>query len=138
MGYTHYWTQTRSFTAVEWAIISNDIAALIAKSGVPIGDAHDDGGPAVFAFDHIAFNGVGADAHETFWINRDIDGDGWSFCKTARKPYDRIVVACLIYLASRWDYKVDSDGDKADWAGGLSLLSEVLPGIVIPANIGDS
>lgn len=53
-------------------------------------------------------------SHETFVLKRQGDG---GFCKTARKPYDLMVQACLILLLAHFpkDAKVSSDGDSDDW-----------------------
>lgn len=53
----------------------------------------------------IRINGVGDDAHELFIIQRPVPMDTmtadagekvWSFCKTARKPYDLVVSTILM------------------------------------------
>ena len=101
--------------------------------------------------DKIWFNGVGDDSHETFAIYRirqpreswqGKDRRGWDFTKTARKPYDPVVVACLCYLSTitRKDdptthepimgtevYTVSSDGDGNDFVSGLDLARKALP-----------
>lgn len=46
------------------------------------------------------------------------------FCKTAYKPYDKYVTACLV-LAKRHfgkDVKVSSDGEIKDWEKGIDLV----------------
>lgn len=77
----------------------------------------------------INFNGVGDLSHESFELrdyyknNRDFE-----FCKTAEKPYDVVVVACLIvlnhYLGD--NIQVSSDGKTYDWFDGLELASSIL------------
>lgn len=62
-----------------------------------------------FSDDLIAFNGAGDDAYENFYVSRlyrhpflnnpQITEDGYfAFCKTARRPYDAAVTACLCYF----------------------------------------
>lgn len=54
----------------------------------------------------IFFNGD----YETFYVQRTAGLD-FGFCKTARKPYDRYVVACLLILADEIeDFNWSSDG----------------------------
>lgn len=60
----------------------------------------------VFNTDLVCFNGVGDLAHETFVIKTGTD----DFCKTARKPYDLLVVACLIAAHKILNYNFSSDG----------------------------
>ena len=67
-----------------------------------------------FTTDEIRFNGIGDDSHETFALGKGYNG--FKFTKTARKPYDRHVLACLI-LAKKYfgdAIKVSSDGDNDD------------------------
>jgi hypothetical protein len=87
----------------------------------------------------IMFNGSRENAHEDF-VLRDFykKNDGGGFCKTARKPYDMVVVACLIVLQANLgdNVEVGSDGDSLDWAAGHSLVVSVLGGTwSIPAGV---
>ena len=57
----------------------------------------------------IRFNGKGDNAHETFIV--DSESPKWSFCKTARKPYDLPVCEILLVLKKHMKgFKVSSDG----------------------------
>ena len=139
MGYTHYWTQTRSFTEDEWKDVSADIRTILNKAiaiGVPLADAYGHKGKRPsFNAKQIMFNGVDFtklggddDSHETMVICRDKQRDHSEFCKTARKPYDVVVTACLCYLSSvTGAYDVSSDGYGVDFMAGLSLAQEALP-----------
>ena len=53
-------------------------------------------------------------SHETFILKRKKCNE---FCKTARKPYDLMVQACLILFLAHFpdDAQVSSDGDSDDW-----------------------
>ena len=59
----------------------------------------------------VRFNGVGDDGREMFLIRRDRAGFG-NFRKTARKPYDAVVCACLIAFVRHFGRHVTvvSDG----------------------------
>lgn len=59
----------------------------------------------------VCFNGVGELAHEAFVIEKKGTDD---FCKTARKPYDLLVVACLIAAWQILNYRFSSDGFNQD------------------------
>jgi hypothetical protein len=127
MGYTHYWTQHRDFTPAKWRTITNDVKAIIKLASRTIQLADDLGeGKPFFDAETIMFNGIGDAGHETFAIDRE--SRGWSFCKTAEKPYDVVVVACLCYLNSIYSsHEITSDGYRSDWADGLRLAREALP-----------
>lgn len=150
MGYTHYWTQTRDFTADEMT----DIVAAVRKiiktaSGRKVDNRYDDSGEVTLKIcgydgkgapelntDHISFNGEGPHLdHETFYFKarRELPYDsarddliGWRFCKTARKPYDVVVTACLTFLQADYGFEVSSDGDVADWDAGVALAEKAL------------
>lgn len=139
MGYTHYWTQTRSFTLDEWTETSADIREILTYvenlCGVPLADGAGDGGTRPeFTDRHVMFNGVGEDAHETFVLLRT-RAKAWpggclgaDFTKTARKPYDIAVTACLCYLASVSEtHSVSSDGKGANFVAGLDAARKALP-----------
>jgi hypothetical protein len=92
MGYTHYWDITRTFTEDEWGRLSKASALLIANSNIPVAFDYDEIGlPPMVTDKLIRFNGMGEDdGHETFYF---ANTPGWTFCKTARKPYDALVVS---------------------------------------------
>ncbi len=155
MGYTHYFTQLRSFTTEQWVEVRTDIEAILKEAehnqGIPLANGH--GEPKtrpVINASMIAFNGLGDDSHETLLINRAMrrkpkyPGDerpNLDFCKTARKPYDAAVTAVLCYLSTvtRQDdsngepiigteaFTVASDGDGSGWVAGLELARKALP-----------
>lgn len=155
MGYTHYWNQERNLTKAQWAAVIADIRTIIAYAqhdcGIALANGMGDGGTSPEINEaHISFNGVGDDSHETFFITRTIrtkpeyEGErtDWGFCKTARKPYDAVVTACLCYLTTvtrredptshepiigseAWD--ASSDGFGKDFLVGLDLARKALP-----------
>ena len=131
MGYTHYWSQQRAYTAEEWQQISATIKTIIGESGVTIAREYDrpDDAPC-FDHDSILFNGVGGDGHETLVFTREIaptpeyrasDSEDFQFCKTARKPYDDVVVASLIAAAAMGVITWSSDGDDYEHTAGREL-----------------
>lgn len=80
-------------------------------------------------------------AHESFWLDRKLQRDEnerspnngklikWTFCKTARKPYDVAVTAIGCCLESIWPnyFEFTSDGHLNDWQAGLALARQALP-----------
>ena len=77
----------------------------------------------------VNFNGVGKLAHETFTLREHLgQNNDFNFCKTAGKPYDIVVVACLVVLADSLGdaIEVTSDGTSGDWLAGLNLARHIL------------
>lgn len=112
------------------------------------------GGPIITP-DGVYFNGDAqqdcdgetAD-HETFYVKRVYQPEAWekpegkqrwyfTFCKTARKPYDVLVTAALIRLAYHFPEacKIESDGDADEWAAGAALCQQVFGVAVLPLEI---
>jgi hypothetical protein len=148
MGYTHYWTQTRDFTPEEMGDIAASVRRIINEaSGKLYPNNYDGSGDVVLeifgaygtgepklAKECISFNGDdrrGLD-HETFYFAAERTepypgGErGWAFCKTAQKPYDIVVTACLTFLMTDYGFEVSSDGDHDDWEAGVALAERAL------------
>lgn len=83
----------------------------------------------------VIFNGKGEDlSHEDFWFDQFDDEstlNGFAFCKTARKPYDRAVGACLLAVATYFPshFEISSDGDindEEEWGPAKELFVKAL------------
>jgi hypothetical protein len=109
MGYTHYFPQSRSFDAREWQQVKEDCKKIIAScigQSIPLQYEFNDSRPVVINENHVRFNGVGNDGHETFFVSKkmthrdyeDKSQPAFQFCKTARKPYDLAVCLCLLRI----------------------------------------
>jgi len=87
----------------------------------------------------LFINGTGEHAHEDFCLREHLKENASEFCKTAHKPYDQVVVACLIVLKHYLGpaFEVNSDGDACDWKDGLSLAKQVtkLKTLKVPKSI---
>ena len=143
MGYTHYWRQLRDFTDTEWQELTRLTNLIIADNEGILSDGFGEGGKPEVNGEHIWFNGLGEDSHETFRITKKkrakedyeeqeaYDRQGaFDFCKTAQKPYDKYVVAvlCALYnMAGQKEWplgdgkimSISSDGNTEDWTEGL-------------------
>lgn len=106
-------------------------------------------GSSIFGMGAVGFNGAGyggAD-HETFWVPQKMgykaqkwemagvgQGGRLHFTKTARKPYDAMVCACLLALkrraSSAWDIR--SDGEVKDWASAHRFAMDALGTKILP------
>ena len=132
MGYTHYWTHSDAFTPAEWVTIAEDVETILktaVSEGLALGDGFGENAitpRAAIVTNGISFNGLDDESHETFGIGRK--PEGWTFCKTARKPYDTACTAILAYLegAHPDKFSVGSDGMPDDWKAGIALLKKAL------------
>jgi hypothetical protein len=135
MGYTHYWETSETIPADMWACCVKDACKLVAAAKaerITLWHEYDEprSKPAV-NLKHIWFNGAGDNGHETFAF--DHQPTDFTFCKTARKPYDTVVCAILACIAEHTAgiVTVTSDGDTDDWQPGLDFAARVL-GRVVP------
>ena len=136
MGYTHYWTfnSRASKKAYQRALV--DCAKIVKESPVLLAGWDSTGGPDLDR--QVHFNGCHDAGHEDFWLRSSIGEtkgerlpgveSGFNFCKTARKPYDVVVVACLCVLKDCLGrgVRVSSDGGRDDWGDGAHLASRIL------------
>lgn len=153
MGYTHYWYKKPELDATRWAAFVADcrkiIEAVDGTTSETAGGYHkDDAVRLVYEYDEVKkkpelspdlvrFNGAGGLGHETFYFERVVakgdmgtvrNGRVFSFCKTARKPYDVAVTACLIAAKHCFgdDIKISSDGDDLCWMAGCELCQKTV------------
>jgi len=138
MGYTHYWTP-KVVTEEKFAEFSKTCKKLhdnLPNTSKTAGGYHsnetieicgwDGTGKPEFSDVMVSFNGnQDKDLdHETF--NVQADKTEWNFCKTARKPYDLLVCACLIAAHEQLDYEVSSDGDLEDWKDAIEFYMDTI------------
>jgi hypothetical protein len=153
MGYTHYWTFKQpkrgaaAKTEAAYQLAIKACQTLIRGYNAELKQlnaAHEarlSGFTAhtkIGQYGGLKFNGTGELSHEDFsareHFKQNLESrpysvqDGFNFCKTARKPYDKVVVACLIvlkhYLGAQ--IEVSSDGESSDWVAGLQLAQRLL------------
>ena len=123
MGYTHYFKDVTSTPQLAQAA-----REIVNASDVSICGPDGTGMPRISDYE-IALNGdanEGGD-HETFWLPSA--PDGFNFCKTARKPYDEVVGAILIYAicsGSPGSENISSDGTiaEAEWVNSIALYEK--------------
>jgi len=127
IGYTHYWELSNiSQHSARWKTVIIDMSKIIAVSPVLLGDACGFNAPSISATE-VLFNGrhENDQDHETFHFPGE---GGFNFCKTASKPYDIVVTACLAAAKDIFgsEISVGSDGDPEDWVAGVALAEYVL------------
>lgn len=134
MGYTHYWYKDKTLHKRAFDRFSKDCRKIIDQivsedNGIELEDIETTG-------DLVFFNGD----HETFVFERKTDHPDWApperkkekkvfdFCKTEQKPYDVVVVACLVlakhYFGDQVIFK--SDGKPQEMEDGIKLVRQVL------------
>jgi hypothetical protein len=139
MGFTHYWTFKKAprgqASQIEAAYqkAMQDCQRVIKRyysehGGLSGYSAHTTLGQ----YGGLNVNGKGDDGHETFAVrehfSQNLENDGgFNFCKTARKPYDLVVIACLTILKHRLGecIEVSSDGDAQDWQDGVAYARKI-------------
>ena len=128
MGYTHYWnfkgkTDTKAFSN-RMKVMSVLAQKIVDTSNVDVSHEYNQPyTPPTISPGLIRFNGKGDEGHETFMIDAGIRD--FNFCKTARKPYDEIVVACLFAMQTvfpKTQFTWSSDGDPSDHIEGYELF----------------
>lgn len=127
MGYTHYWNINGPLDDDKWLEFAQRCQSVVEAAWLSnINIARDYDTPneiPEFSSDYVWFNGVEDEGHETFAIKR---AGGRDFCKTARKPYDAAVVACLMeghrMFGDDLTWSSDGDGEPEQLEGALRLL----------------
>ena len=122
MEYSHYW-RGGNFTVDQWERVKNLTRKILAESDADVvgWDRDPTTSPDVTNY-CIRLNGRQDEGHETFELHPE--STRFAFCKTARKPYDEVVVAILQgahEINPQW-FNWDSDGDAVDHTDGLMLL----------------
>lgn len=127
MGYTHYWRMKRAFSEEEWKKFTDGVNKILAKTKVSICGGMGTGEP-IISEEYVSLNGdesKGED-YESFVVTKE--PQDFEFCKTARRPYDEVVCACLLLMEDILgnSVKVSSDGDRElDWVDGINLHHRV-------------
>ena len=139
---THYWYRAPNLDATKFKAFSEDCRKVLNASRVSLvclvnGNKRND---FQITDNVVNFNGAGKWGHETFYFEKEIlaafseagmDEDRskcLGFCKTANKPYDICVVACLVLAKIHFGYdvKVRSDDSIDWWRNGADLVRKTL------------
>jgi hypothetical protein len=130
MGYTNYFTTAEEVTSKE----TREKMAAFAKFAVDLSDVSIKGGkgtgePSLQPWE-IWLNGdeEKGEEHESFALDM-MARNKREFCKTNRKPYDKVVKACLMYakdlgIISSWSFDGDNNEEEYLVAEGLKKAAE--------------
>lgn len=134
MGYTHYFKTNRIKGNAKQDEL-NYLKAIEDCQRIVRRYYADNGGLSGYtshcpigAYGGLNVNGKGEDGHETFILREHFNqNEAFSFCKTARKEYDLVVVACLAVLKHRMGdaIEVSSDGTASEWVDGVEYARKV-------------
>jgi len=130
MGYTHYYNQSAPFSDKKWKAFRADVERLFehdSKNDKLLAKEYSDiNSPPLVDDDKVIFNGKDDDGHETFLISK-VPSSKFNFCKTACKPYDLYVVACLVLAKIHFGKGIElsSDGELKDWQDGIRLVNGI-------------
>jgi hypothetical protein len=138
MGYTHYWTDFGggSTLPAEAVKLIKEVTDQAYRQGL-IQREYDDSRPPIVNAQKLRFNGVGEAGHETFRYSTS-PGDEIGFCKTARKPYDAVVMRVLLILGyCREGLTIRSDGEFDDeWADALAWFNREVGHAYVDRHLG--
>ena len=137
MGYTHYWYFKKQPTKASYEAVLKECNFICRSYSKQFGGLSGYSAHSTKDYEGLLVNGSGENAHEHLVFRKYSEFDSTNFCKTARKPYDIVVTACLALIAKRLpSIQITSDGDAKDWLAGC-LLASYLTGefIPVPANI---
>lgn len=138
MGYTHYWTpkkhtkeQFKEFSKTCKELhknlpkFSNTAGGYSSNIELKVFGGSGKGRPQ-FTSKVVCFNGDAINDldHETFYIGENYFE--WTFCKTARKPYDLLVCACLLAAREILKFDVSTDGTFEDWKPAIDFYVETI------------
>ncbi len=137
MGYTHYMRQKPGLNQKKFTEFAEYVEQLLSTDEAKemLAFEYDQPNKPVKVTDQVIwFNGKGDEGHETLVIQRkvkasgSVSGKAFSFCKTARKPYDKYVTACylLAKIVFGEDVIISSDGEIEDWQAGKELVEGLL------------
>lgn len=138
MDYTHYWIRPVEIDKEIFKTIKGEMEIAIERLPVVIGNGTGNG-KFKPGNDCVIFNGYGDDSNEFFYFPQkgaaiELYTDRpfnekrvLEFCKTGKKPYDLVVMVCL--LIAKWHLKSDiiihSDGDSQDWEAGFNAYKRI-------------
>ena len=131
MGYTHYWDGVPSnVTPKQWNTFAANVQKIIDTTRIKLSWEYDQTSRPAYVGQsnpdtpnsaYVRFNGLDDNGYETFVLDETDQ-----FCKTARKPYDTVVVAVLTLAHHELGLQVRSDGSCAEWQNGVRMLNRVL------------
>ena len=127
MGYTHYWDINPKTNEAKYKKALKDCVKIVehgTKKGILAGW---DGTGKPEIKNGLRFNGKAPEDYETFSLPGK-PMDVFNFCKTAQRPYDIYVTACLATMRKHLgkDFKISSDGGEEAFKEGQEFANQIL------------
>lgn len=153
MGYTHYWNIKPETNEAKYKKALKDCVKIVehgTKKGILAGW---DGTGKPEIKNGLRFNGKAPENYETFslpgkpmdvlkgdFVQKDKDGYVFNFCKTAQRPYDIYVTACLATMRNHLgaNFKISSDGGEKAFKKGQEFADQILGKNVLQMKKNDS
>jgi hypothetical protein len=146
-GYTHYWKWLKAPAPAALESTLVDMRRVV-QARADLVEVAIDLDPAMWpdasaSLPTFGFNGRGKDAYETFAFPLapfTAENPDFQLVKTQWRPYDEVVVACLIVAGEHFSHdvlEISSDGDwTREWAKGRKLFEEVFnrPAVTVLAH----
>jgi hypothetical protein len=129
MGYTHYWNKgTEKIDEDSYAKALKAMRKIVKANKAILANGAGDKDTSPDYIDGLTFNGIEGDSHESFSVpEKASEFERGDFCKTAMKPYDIVVVACLTVLHNYCpSMGIGSDGNADELEDGLKLAQKIL------------
>jgi len=141
MGYTHYWNIKPETNEAKYKKALKDCVKIVehgTKKGILAGW---DGKGKPEIKNGLRFNGKAPEDYETFslpgkpmdvlkgdFVQKDKEGYVFNFCKTAQRPYDIYVTACLATMRNHLgkNFKISSDGGEEAFKEGQEFADQIL------------
>lgn len=138
MAYTHYWTDLGMGASLPAEAVHHihAITEHAYRAGIIQRD-HDDPRSPLVTPQQVRFNGVGDGGHQTFRFCTAPE-DTFACCKTARKPYDAVVMRVLLVLGYyREGLVIRSDGAfTEEWSEALAWFNRAVGHVFIDERLG--
>ena len=141
MGYTHYWSlKDSTISQKNFDKVLKDVKKIEnalehteeklfdgvgRKLGVCYTGSESNG---KFEADGFLFNGNSAEGEDHETMSLHVGENDWSFCKTARKPYD--IAVCMVLLSLKYHVRStnvssDGDGSQDEWGQAFDLWKTI-------------
>ena len=126
MDHRHMWVLNPKGKEQFYEEALNQIKGVLEDFPYEIGNARGDANTVPHTDSFIALNGRAPKDHETFYLPSSLSRSSGKYdCNTVRKPYDRVVVACLcilkVFLAQ--DMQLYLAGVPKDWDKGREIAA---------------
>ncbi|WP_321416782.1 hypothetical protein [uncultured Methanomethylovorans sp.] len=125
MGFSHYWTIIGELDRRKFKVYSEQVKQIVESTNVVLSGEDPFEMEPLVTEKIITINGFAYNSCEPFTIKPN--HAGMFSCKTRKKHYDKVVVACLFLLREMFPEQIilGTDGNHNDLTAGLDLAATV-------------